>query len=259
MRKIMILGVLAAGLAGSLAAQEKDFSLLQKYKTVESRLEKAQKCFAKDDAAGCRRELEAVLAVVRDHHEALHIQSVQEYKAGDFEAALRDIAAAKAGYIRMRETYLLFQAEKAKRTQDEGVAGGGEGGDTDSSQLHLARGQNRCQIGEFLITTKYDDDRDTTRAKALRSEEEAKPVPGEYDFFQGNCLFKLGRGAEAEARYRAALRTDPQHSGAANNLANLLYAGGKPREALTVITQAESAGVVINAGLKKAVEKACAR
>jgi Flp pilus assembly protein TadD len=86
-----------------------------------------------------------------------------------------------------------------------------------------------------------------------------KPVPSEYDFFQGNCLFKLGRAAEAEGRYRAALRTDPKHTGAANNLANLLYAGGRPQEARAAIQQAESNGVEINPALKKAVEKACAK
>jgi hypothetical protein len=35
--------------------------------------------------------------------------------------------------------------------------------------LHLARGQNRCQIGEYLITTKSSDDRDNTRGTALGS------------------------------------------------------------------------------------------
>jgi Flp pilus assembly protein TadD len=84
-------------------------------------------------------------------------------------------------------------------------------------------------------------------------------VPAEYDFFQGNCLFKLGRAAEAEGRYKAALRADPKHTGAANNLANLLYAGGRPQEARAAIQEAEANSVEINPGLKKAVEKACAK
>jgi predicted Zn-dependent protease len=256
----MIVGLLAAALAGSLAAQEKDFSLLQKYKTVEGRIEKAQSYLEKDKPDACLKELDAVLAIVRDHHEALHLRSVLAYKKGDFAAALEDIAAAKDGYIRMREVYLLFQAEKAKRLQEDGTAVGGAGGsETDSSALHLARGQNRCQIGEYLITTKYTDDRDNTRGEALGSGEAVKPVPAEYDFFQGNCLFKLGRTAEAEARYRAALRTEPAHAGAANNLANLLYAAGRPAEARTVISDAEAKGAAVNPGLKKAVEKACVR
>jgi tetratricopeptide (TPR) repeat protein len=227
---------------------------------VESRIEKAQSYLEKEKPDACLKELDAVLASVRDHHEALHMRSVLAYKKGDFAAALDEIAAAKAGYIRMREVYLLFQAEKAKRLQDDGTAVGGSGGsETDSSALHLARGQNRCQIGEYLITTKYSDDRDNTKGEALGSGEAVKPVPAEYDFFQGNCLFKLGRTAEAETRYRAALRTEPAHAGAANNLANLLFAAGRPTEARTVISDAEAKGAAINPGLKKAVDKACAR
>lgn len=54
----------------------------------------------------------------------------------------------------------------------------------------------------------------------------------------GNCEFTDGRFREAGAAFRKALKADPQHSGAANNLAMTLLAGGSLAEAEALARQA---------------------
>jgi pentatricopeptide repeat protein len=81
----------------------------------------------------------------------------------------------------------------------------------------------------------------------------ADGVPAEYDYFTGNCQFKLKRYEEAAASYREAVASDPAHANAYNNLINILYMVRRYDEARAVIDRAEANKVKVHPGLKKAV------
>ena len=79
-------------------------------------------------------------------------------------------------------------------------------------------------------------------------------VPADYFYIHGNVLFQSGSPVGAAAQYREAIRLDPRHGNAYNNLALALFSLGKHREALDYLLQAEAAGVKVNPEFKKAIE-----
>ncbi len=78
-------------------------------------------------------------------------------------------------------------------------------------------------------------------------------VPADYNYFVGNCLFKLKRYDEAAASYKKAIATDPAHANSYNNLINLLYMARRFDEARAFLGRAEANTVKVHPGLKKAV------
>lgn len=77
-----------------------------------------------------------------------------------------------------------------------------------------------------------------------------------YYYFHGNILMKLKKFNEAHAQYVEALKIDPTHGNASNNLASLYYMIKKYDKALYYLNQAEANGVEINPDFKKALMKA---
>jgi len=81
-------------------------------------------------------------------------------------------------------------------------------------------------------------------------------IPAEYFYIHGNILFKLKRNQEAHDQYIEAIKIDPQHGKAYNNLANLCYMVKKYKKSLHYLNLAEENGVQINSQLKRASIKA---
>ncbi len=79
-------------------------------------------------------------------------------------------------------------------------------------------------------------------------------IPADYHFIHGNVLFQMGQRADAVAHYQEAIRLDPIHGKAFNNLALVLSSQGQCREALDCLLQAEAAGVKINPDFKRDLE-----
>ena len=77
-----------------------------------------------------------------------------------------------------------------------------------------------------------------------------------YHYFHGNILMKLKKFNEAHAHYVKALKIDPKHGNASNNLASLYYMIKKYDKALYYLNQAEANGADINPDFKKALLKA---
>ncbi|MCP5109118.1 MAG: tetratricopeptide repeat protein [bacterium] len=89
-----------------------------------------------------------------------------------------------------------------------------------------------------------------------------EPIPvmaegsAEYFYFHGNILMKLKKFNNAHAQYIQALKLNPKHGSASNNLANLYYMVKKYEKALEYLNQAEANGVKINPKFKAAILKA---
>jgi tetratricopeptide (TPR) repeat protein len=79
-------------------------------------------------------------------------------------------------------------------------------------------------------------------------------IPADFFYIHGNILFQSGSPVGAAAQYREAIRLDPRHGNAYNNLALASFSLGKYREALDYLLQAEAAGVKVNPDFKKAIE-----
>ena len=81
-------------------------------------------------------------------------------------------------------------------------------------------------------------------------------MPADYHFFHGNILLRLNRLDGAAARYREALKIEPDHADACNNLASLYLSARHPKVAMDILEQAEANGASVHAELKKVVAAA---
>ena len=78
-------------------------------------------------------------------------------------------------------------------------------------------------------------------------------MPAAYRLLHGNCLYRLGRPAEALAQYRLAVQADPRQPDAWNNLLALLLETGDRAGAQAELAKAEAAHVAVRPALKQAV------
>jgi tetratricopeptide (TPR) repeat protein len=78
----------------------------------------------------------------------------------------------------------------------------------------------------------------------------------DYYYYHGNIFLKLRKYNEAHSQYLEALRIDPKHGNASNNLANIYYMVKKYDKALYYLTMAEANGAKINPKFKEALQKA---
>jgi tetratricopeptide (TPR) repeat protein len=88
---------------------------------------------------------------------------------------------------------------------------------------------------------------------AVQKEEE---IPADYFYLHGNIFFKIKRYKEAHEQYQEAIKINPKHGNAYNNLANLYYIAKQYQKALDCLNLAEAHGAKINPEFKKAILKA---
>jgi tetratricopeptide (TPR) repeat protein len=240
-------GVLAAAVA---AWPQTDFSLIQKYRVLQPGIQKAQKDLDQGRIDRCQSELAKCFETVPDHHAARYVEAQLFYKKGDFSSALESMNKAKAGHRHLVDILSKFQTQKILK----------QIGDSDAmSQLDpilaASLANTGCQQGP-IAGKLQDNNRSLNETKRDTQEQMGKKAdacPAEYDYFTGNCQFKLKRYDEAAASYREAVATDPVHASAWNNLINLLFMAKDFAEARAVIERAEANKVMIHPGLKKAV------
>lgn len=90
---------------------------------------------------------------------------------------------------------------------------------------------------------------------------EMKRLKAHYIYFYGNILFQMKRIPEAFKEYKEAIRLNPQHASAYNNLAAICYLAKEYPAAISVLEEAEQHGLEeqINLKLKEMVYKAMNR
>jgi len=254
--RVFLAGLGVAIAAGLAWPQADDVILLNKYKMLESRMAKIRKSFEAGDFAKCVSEAAACVADLPSHHEAHFFLGQALYKKGDFDGALKEITAAEAGYLRFKQVTDAIQSQKLQKqlAEKEDLAPVAEAWE-DAYNNGVCR---KYVYEKELDKTKEKIAQDGKYGETALAGTDA-PVPAEYRYFHGNCLFRLKDYAGAEVQYRAALRMDPQHENATTNLINLLYIEKRIDEAKSVLAKAESNHVAVLPGLKKAVLEAAGK
>jgi tetratricopeptide (TPR) repeat protein len=121
----------------------------------------------------------------------------------------------------------------------------------------LSRSQDaskRSQIEAGIGTVEADIG--TINSQLSRPLSSPEQMPADYFYFHGNILFKLKRYEEANNQYQEAIKINPQHGDAYNNLASLWYLDKQYQKALDYLEQAEANGAKINPEFKKTILKA---
>ncbi len=245
-------------LAHAVPAQDKNFVLLNEYSILSGHIEKAKIAFQKGDLTKCEKDVLFCLKRLPEHQEAHFILSQILYKKGEFEKALEHVQAAEEGYLKMTEAASVLEQKKMKEQLDS-VSSLIDNAREAAAAYDAADRRGSCQVERY---GKAAQDAKEKLSKEERLDEMGRgkkisPIPANYFYFHGNCLFRQKRLPEAEAQYLKAISADPRDGEAYNNLINLLFMEKRLDEARNFLSQAEAHEAVIAPGLKKAVlEKA---
>ncbi len=260
--RALYLVVLISLLGSALILSQEDYTreehlLLQRYKIANSIFEKGKSHFFKGNYKKAEKELKKCLEKMPEHPDAYFFLSRLSYRRGDFVNSLGYIEKAKENYIYIiklkinREQLYMIRLQDRKREIQETL---------ENLKERLSRTTDRreqsqvqAEIGRLNGLLSDIESRLSRPLPTVQKEEE---IPADYYYFHGNIFFKVKRYREASDQYQKAIKLDPQHGNAYNNLASLYYMAGEYLKALDYLNLAETKGVKINPELKKAVLKA---
>ncbi|MBK8595248.1 MAG: hypothetical protein IPP07_19565 [Holophagales bacterium] len=217
-----------------------DVERVRQYRDATAAYERARESFDRKDFERARKELGVCFQRIPAYPDAHLLLAKVHYIEKDYAKALVEVEKARAGHQALSTSLASVQANRLSdmytrvRTQTAEY----------QHLTHQAVGawpsfEPEAKEIERLLTAQRSDPNE---------------LPAEYSFFHGNVLLRLGRTAEAAARYEEALRAQAGYSDAANNLA-ALYLGERQNErALAVLSKAEASGATINPELKRAIE-----
>ncbi len=241
-------------------AQVKDRALVDQYSILAGHIAKAKTAFQRNNLQAAEKEAQFCLARLPDHHEAHFVLSQVLYKKGEFGAALEHIAGAEDGFLKLSKvTAALYQQKMTQRMDNVAQLVDDVQGSEAAEDAANARGT--CQINIYAKNAQDAKDKLSKENELGEGDESAKitDVPADYHYVHGNCLFRLKRLPEAEDEYRLAVKSDPGHSGACNNLINIMFLQGRLAEARASLAEAEAHKAAVSLGLKKAVQGAAGK
>lgn len=232
----------------------KEKELYEKYKMSVKHFEKGKELFHKGDEKKAEKELRKCLKIFPRHTQAHFYLSNILYNRGDFDGALEHIEEAKANFEFMNQMYALAY-------------------DDYTTKLRSQRDESQKKLSEYQDKLAATTDQDTKRAlegtiASLESEISTlnnrlteplptlKQIPADYFYLHGNILFKLKEHQEAQRQYLEAIRINPTHGNAYNNLAIIYFMAKQYRTALELLNKAEENGAKVNPEFKKAILKA---
>lgn len=251
---ILILFLGTPSLFGQKDYTREERQLFQRYKIANSFFEKGKKNFLKEDYRKAEKELKKCLKRMPEHSGAYFFLSQISYKCGNLEKSLEEIENAKKNYAyigkvkaNIEQLYILeLQELKMQKQEKLGLL-----------RESLSRPQSaseRSQIEAGIGTVEADIG--TINSQLSRPLPSPEQMPADYFYFHGNILFKLKRYEEANTQYQEAIKINPQHGDAYNNLSSLCYLAKQYQKALDYLEQAEANGAKINPEFKKAILKA---
>ena len=172
------------------------------------------------------------------------------YMLGRVHLAQKNYAPAVAALIKSRDLFIsqgsqrVMSKQEGQRYRRERVA------ELDDLISNLQRAtpqtfQIREQIRQLEERKRQVEDLD--RAKDLTPE---RQVPAFVSLSLGSAYFRLGRLAEAEQAYVAAIAADPKTGEAHNNLAVVYFETGRFDQAKASLRAAEKAGMRVHPELK---------
>lgn len=197
-------------------------------------------------------EFRACLVKFGDHAYAHYYLANIHYIRKDFTAALAAMDEALARFEAM--TDLSARSEERQTRNREALR---------MTLSAMAENRMTCKDRRAIEWDQdaLDDAAFASEKAAVRRSEMFTRLKAHFLYFRGNALFQLRRVPEAFRCYEEAVRLDPLHADAVNNLVAILFVAGEYAKALTVMESAESAGLEesLNLPLKEKLFKAAGR
>jgi tetratricopeptide (TPR) repeat protein len=255
--RVIALALVAAALLLALPLRaQKDFNqsekeTVEKYKRARTHFLKGGEHIKKGKMDKARKEAETALEIFPDYAEAHLLLAQLEYQDGRYENALKEVTTAKTDFNTFGKLYSYSYQEYLDRLREQ----------RDEKQAYAdalaatasAAKSNTDRMRIEAQVSKAKQDMTTIDMRLNNPIPATMDLPAEYHYIHGNILFKLNRYDEALALYQAAVKADPRHANAYNNLISIAFARNDVAGALTYLEQAEANGVTVNVKLKKAV------
>ncbi|HEY3399333.1 MAG TPA: tetratricopeptide repeat protein [Geothrix sp.] len=250
---VPVLACLLAVGQGVAAEPPGDTTLFRRYIALDGAVQRAGREVAARRFEEAQRLLEPCLTQVPDHFEAHYLLARMAYEARDFTGALVHVERSERSLADLDHRYREEMAALKAEAEAEEVA-------TRASLDYLyARGADPGSCSAILFQVKRNALEFLEAKKGhLNDRENPFGVPADYRFLHGNCLYRLGRRAEALGQYRLAVEQDRAHANAWNNLISLQWEAKAYAQAHADLVRAETLRISIRPDLKKAVLEAAA-
>lgn len=228
--------------------------MYEKFKMANKDFLKGKEYFLKGNYKKAEKELKKCIETMPEHVEAHFYLSHVLYKKEDFQRALEHIEKAKENFEFMADLFAyayqqyIFQLREQEDTLDSQI-----------SELRDKLSRNTDADAQRSLEsqiTSLESKKGTIRSRLTEPVPPLDSIPADYFYFHGNILFRLNKHQEAFREYLEAIKKNPQHGNAYNNLANLYFMGKEYQKALDCLNQAEANGAEINLKLKKAILEA---
>ncbi len=221
--------------------------LIKDFKSANNYFKKGETQFYKKSYKKAEKNFKKCIEIFPNHSNAYFYLSKGYYHIGSFKESLDYIVKAKSTYNDFVKIVMVSKQENLMKIR--------ENLKDLSSQLKLQdwssrRDQLRIAIGD---TRKKMED---MQRRFKDSQIVMKNLKAEFFYFHGNVYFKLKKFQETLNEYIEAIRINPKHSQAYNNLINIFYMGKQYKRASEYLKLAESNDVKVNPKLKDAVNKA---
>lgn len=235
----------------------KEKELVENFKRSDVRFLNGKEFFNKGKFDKADKELKACLEIMPEHADAYFYLAQIDLRNNEFDRALADIEKAESNYQFIGQFYTYTHELRLEQLRD------------DQSSLESEMSVFR----ERLAAAKTAEDKQKFQALLNQTQAQLSSVksrlneplpdvmaiPADYYYIHGNILFKLQKFQDAYSRYLEAIKMDPKHPGAYNNLINLCFMAKNYDEAFRFVNQAETNRVSLNPKLKEAVLKAAGK
>lgn len=228
---------------------------IRKYKLANDQFKKCTKYLLKENYSKAEKGLRKCLGIMPQHVNSHYYLSQLLYRKGELAEALSHIQQAKTHYLSVARMIISIQKLNSHKIREQRKI---LRETLDSYQGYEAK-DGACGTASLLHETRDKMTHLEGKEASARQLALLEQVPAEYFYVNGNILFKLKRYREARAQYLGAIKTDPQHGRAYNNLANLHYMNQEYQTALHYMSKAQESGAKINPGFKQAVMAALSR
>jgi len=264
--------LLTLGIAGTTALApflfaQKNFSmdekrLVERFKRSNALYLDGEKQFIKGNLEKSEKKLRECLEIMPEHANGAYLMAQIQLKREEFSKALESITTAKKNFANIAkfQTFTHQQYLDQLRVQQRDLEGQRERLQDSLSKLP-ANANSSSERNRYEQAIQSIGQAIQTISSRLGSPiPPTFEIPADYFYIHGNILFKMGMLIDATAQYQEAIRLDPRHGNAYNNLAAVSFSRGKYQEAMDCLVRAEGAGVKINPAFKKAVvEKLAAK
>lgn len=234
-----------------LAAPGEDISIFKRYRAQDHRIEEANRAVTARKFTDANRLLDACLKEIPDHYEAHFLLARMAYDGRDFAKALAHVEQAEHSLAELDRRYRKEMADLVAQDAAE------EQSAQDSLSELGSRGVDPtgCSASLYLVKQSHLAYLELKKGH-LFERQNPFDIPGDYQFLHGNCLYRLGRRDEALGQFRQAVKQEPTHANAWNNLIALLLESHDLTQARAELARAEAAHVTLRPDLRKAVLEA---